>query len=560
MYAVFNWRRKTLNFHFSQLISELSDTVAACLLDLTDLSSGLKFEGAAANDILTQQIIRDITPPSGPLRDLEKNFRHAIINSDAAAIKDCVHFSESLGQQNGGKANVTRILWNAIIEAPPDLADLIFSTLSTPFDFQFIDDINGRSCLHDAAIAGVPRLVDLCIQNGVQIDRSDVYGRVPLHYACMNGFPRICEQLLLAGSPPDALDRDNYSPLVYATLKGNVDCVRVLLEQGKVPVQSTSSPSDLIPLSLASQCGHVDVVVLLLKHGATSVPNTNGEYPIHLAAREGHAQICRLLLNMDGWDIPDKYHEWTPLFHAARYGRADCVRVLLEAGSAPDVKDELGQTAAHYAAWYGHHDCLALILAATQTNSPSQSRSIPKHDSPALEVVLPGDSEIDLIPTLSLPPPAMPHRVYGHNFLDRNHLVQITIGPSSKNPTRQGVRLHHRLISPVFKDEYLVSSTPLKLVMTTTSPQVTSAPYSISLPQSGRKDVFTFQIPALDCLSLEFSIYPNFGTKTIGRAIALPSMFEDCTSGTHEFTLPILDTRLHVIGEVGACSDEGLIV
>ncbi|KAF9452150.1 cyclin-dependent protein kinase inhibitor [Macrolepiota fuliginosa MF-IS2] len=532
-----------------QLISELSDTVAACLLDLTDLSSGLKFEGPAANDILTQQILLDITP-SGPLRDLEKNFRQAIINSDAAAIKDCVHFSESLGQQNGGKVNVARILWNAIIESPPDLADLILSTLSTPFDFQFIDDINGRTCLHEAVIAGVPRLVDLCIKNGIRIDRSDVYGRIPLHYACMNGYPQICEQLLLAGSPPDALDRDNYSPLVYATLKGNVDCMRVLLEQGKVPVQSSSSPSDLIPLSLASQCGHVDAVILLLEQGATSLPNTNGEYPMHLAAREGHARICRLLLNMDGWDVRDKYHEWTPLFHAARYGRMECVQVLLEAGSTPHTKDELGQTAAHYAAWYGHHNCLALILAAFQKHSPPESRIVPKDYSPAPEVVPSRDSEIDMIPTLSLPPPAMPHRVYGHNFLDRNHLVQITIGPSSKNSSRQGVRLHHRLISPIFRDEYLVSSTPLKLVMTTTSPQVTSAPYSISLPQHGGKDIFTFQIPALDNLSLEFSIYPNFGTKTIGRAIALPSMFTKCTSGTHEFTLPILDTRLHSIGEV----------
>lgn len=533
-----------------QLISELSDTVATCLLDLTDLSSGLKFEGAAANDILTQQIFSDIAPPSGPLRDLEKNFRHAIINSDAAAIKDCVHFSESLGQQNVGKVDVARILWNAIIEAPPDLADLIFSSLSTPFDFQFVDDINGRTCLHDVAIAGASRLVDLCIRNRVQIDRSDAYGRIPLHYACMNGYSRVCEQLLLAGSPPNALDRDNYSPLVYATLKGNVDCVRVLLEQGKVSAQSPSSSSDLAPLSVASQCGHVDVVVLLLRHGATSVPNTNGEYPVHLAAREGHAQICRLLLNMDGWDVPDKYHEWTPLFHAARYGRASCVQVLLEAGSTPYAKDELGQTAAHYAAWYGHLDCLTLILAATESKSDSQSRVVSKSRSPAPEVVPSRDSEIDLIPILSLPPPAMPHRVYGHNFLDRNHLVQVVVGPSSATPTKQGVRLHHRLISPAFKDEHLVSSTPLKLVMTTASPQVISAPYSISLPQNGNHDVFTFQIPSLESLYLEFSIYPNFGTKTIGRAIALPSMLRDCTSGTREFTLPILDTRLHIIGEV----------
>ena len=34
----------------------------------------------------------------------------------------------------------------------------------------------------------------------------------------------------------------------------------------------------------------------------------------------------------------------------------------------------------------------------------------------------------------------------------------------------------------------------------------------------------SLQTPSLDQLSPEFSLYPNFGTKTIGRAVALPSM------------------------------------
>lgn len=67
------------------------------------------------------------------------------------------------------------------------------------------------------------------------------------------------------------------------------------------------------------------------------------------------------------------------------------------------------------------------------------------------------DSDIDLIPSLSLPPPMMPHRVYGHNYLDKQCLVQVTIGgtnnstsssstsgPSSKSTP--AVRLHPRLL------------------------------------------------------------------------------------------------------------------
>ncbi|GLB33490.1 putative cyclin-dependent protein kinase inhibitor [Lyophyllum shimeji] len=531
-----------------QLISELSDTVAICLLDLTDLSSGLKFEGSAANDIFAQQILTEHTPPMGPFRDLENNLRKAVAARETSSVTDCVRYSDALAVSNGGKPIVTRILWNVIVEAPPDMADLILSSLSHPFDFQFVDDINGRTCLHEAAMAGALPLVNLCMERGVRVDKTDLYGRTALHYASMKGHPTVCRRLLEANLPPSVLDRDNYSPLVYATMKGNVECVRVLLDEGKVPAEPTTPLDDLIPLSLASQSGHVDVVILLLRYGARCLPNSNGEYPMHLAAREGHDEVCKLLVHLEGWDTPDKYHEWTPLFHAARYGRDRCVQILLEAGARVDATDELGHLAVHYAAWYGHTECLTLLLDAAR-NKPSSTQAVMNVDSPIPKTGARSESDIDLIPSLSLPPPIMPHRVYGHNYLDRSNLIQVTIGHTARRSEKvSGVRLHHRLISPVFEDEYLLASTPLKLVMTS-SPNVTSAPYSVSLPQRDEKGIFAFQIPSLDNLSLEFSVYPNFGTKTIGRAVALPSLFRDLKS-SNAFTLPILDTRLHVVGEV----------
>lgn len=487
------------------------------------------------------------TPPAGPFRDLENNLRKAVVTHDTVAVAECALYSDVLAKLDGGKTIITRILWNVIIEAIPDMADLIFSSLSTPFDFQFIDDINGRTCLHEAAIGDALPLVDLCIKKGVRVDKTDLYGRTALHYASMKGYPAICQRLLEANVPPSILDRDNYSPLVYATMKGNVECVRVLLEGGGVSVEPSSLSRDPIPLSLASQSGHIDVVLLLLEYGAHCLPNTNGEYPMHLAAREGHAEVCKLLINREGWDTPDKYHEWSPLFHAARYGRASCVQILLQAGARVNTTDELGHQAVHYAAWYGHQECLALLMASPQNKQPFKQLAI-SVDSPASDSGQ-AESDIDFIPSLSLPPPIMPHRVYGHNYLDKSSLVQITIGHfSGYSKDVPGVRLHHRLINPAFEDESLRASTPLKLVVRT-STNVPAAPYSIPLPQRGQSGIFAFQIASLDDLSLELSIYPNFGTKTIGRAVALPSLFS-AIEGNQAFTLPILDTRLHLVGEV----------
>lgn len=530
--------------------------MAACLLDLTDLSVGVKYEAPATEESLFGHQLQSDAPQAGLFNDLESNVRKAVEDNDRDALRDVLRFSDSLSQSTEGLTHVTRILWKAIIDAPADLADLILASTSRPFDYRFIDDINGRTCLHEAARVGALRLVDLCLQNGVQRDKVDVYGRSALHYAAMNGHAAVCRRLIEEGLNADAVDLDNCTPLIYATLGGSVDCVRVLLETGRVSAQATVFNGDLMPLSLAARSGHYDVVVLLLQHGAPSLPNTNGEYPIHLAAQEGHDEVCRLLVGQEGWDTPDKYNEWTPLFHAARYGHEQCLRVLLEAGSRPERTDELENSAVHYAAWYGHHTCVSLLMEAklryTAAHTPLS------HTSPLSDTQSTGhESDIDAIPSLSLPPPMMPYRVYGHNYLDKNALVQISIGhhlsrygdPAAK--PANAVRLRPPLSGLEQTERYLHTSPRLKLVVTA-APAVTAAPFSISLPLADdERTTYTFQVPAVDALSLEFSLYPNFGTKIVGRAASLPSSLGSGRN-TEALTLPIFDHRLNVIGEVSS--------
>ncbi|KAI0693587.1 hypothetical protein BC835DRAFT_1068445 [Cytidiella melzeri] len=163
-------------------------------------------------------------------------------------------------------------------------------------------------------------------------------------------------------------------------------------------------------------------------------------------------------------------------------------------------------------------------------------------------------THVDAIPSLALPPPMMPYRVYGHNYLDHNALVQVTIGhPCSRfsetsAASSNAVSLRPPLSGLERTEGYLHTSPRLKLVVTA-SPAVTTAPFSVPLPLTGDKVVYTFQAPSLDTLSLEFSLYPNFGTKLIGRAASLPSSFASIHHN-QAFILPILDHHLNVIGEI----------
>ncbi len=61
-----------------------------------------------------------------------------------------------------------------------------------------------------------------------------------------------------------------------------------------------SGQDDQTPLHCAARMGHKELVKLLLDHKAN--PNsttTAGHTPLHIAAREGHVQTVRILLDMD---------------------------------------------------------------------------------------------------------------------------------------------------------------------------------------------------------------------------------------------------------------------
>lgn len=549
------------NFHLSlfwQLITEFSDTVAACLLNLTDptvqISATLQEELSIHNSVLNAQLMREPLTRSRVFLDLEDTMRRAVRDHDAAAVQHALITANELVSEPDGRTYIARILWKSAIDADTALADLILDSPNTPCDFKFVDDINGRTCMHEAAAAGALRLIDMCTTKGVEVNRKDSYGRTALHYAVIGGHVESIAHLLAAKADPAILDMDNFSCLYYAVSHGHLACVRLLLEKGNVGVEPTTQDDDVNPLSLACKHGHADIVLLLLERGAKHLPNSNGQYPIHLAAKAGHVEVCKLLVKRarETLDIPDKFNEWTPLFHAASEGRTAVVKVLLNAGCDVRFTDELGRFPIFYAGWYGHVDCVVLLLGASQQGvSGSVKPSKSSERSPTL-VEDDADMETDPIPRLSLPPPIMPFRIYGHNYLDKQYLVQITLGRphSCFNAAKPDIPVKintwlsdYPPMTPATRPQSL-----LKMVMNS-RPDTTAIPVSLTVPLSEDHDVVTFQVQDLSELSLEFSFYPKYGSKTIGRAAVLSSVFDDLMD-SKVITLAILDRRLHIIGRL----------
>lgn len=432
---------------------------------------------------------------------------------------------------------VTRMFLAAINEFSDEVLALLLE--SNAVDMQAEDDINERNCLHEAAISGRDFVFKAGLGAAIDVSRSDVYGRIPLHYACMHGrVEMVCELLTAGPATVDLMDHDNFTPLIHSIVKDQLACAEQLLySNARI---DPASESDHIPLNLACQHGSMPIVKMLLERNAQLLPDAEGLYPQHMVARASQSPQLLLLLQQRGADMNqrDKLYQWTPLFHAASEGCVGCLRTLLELGVDADAVDEKNLAAMYYAAWEGHLECMLLLWSHRADASTQKPLSVLdwKLQGPGAmaDEAEPSDMETaDGIPDLSLPPPIIPLRRYGHNFLDKKVFVQILFGQGSSGSIHFDQAGRH----PAAR--LTISSKLSDLI-----------PRTLMLPIQDDSRTISFHIDNLDTFAVDFEIFPTFGSKVIAKSVALPDVFRAESSSTGFCTLPLFDPRLRSIGQL----------
>ncbi|KAH9304513.1 hypothetical protein KI387_008917 [Taxus chinensis] len=92
-----------------------------------------------------------------------------------------------------------------------------------------------------------------------------------------------------------------------------------------------------------------------------------GNTVLHIAAREGHLDIVRWILNLKGCNSKARNaDENTPLHEAAKCGNEEVIRILLRHSKCPSSKrNQFGETALIIASQNGHVEAVRLLLEAT---------------------------------------------------------------------------------------------------------------------------------------------------------------------------------------------------
>ncbi|KAL6235358.1 hypothetical protein BDW75DRAFT_230428 [Aspergillus navahoensis] len=127
--------------------------------------------------------------------------------------------------------------------------------------------------------------------------------------------------------------------ILMASYLGLSAVVKLLLETGKVDVESKDSIYSQTPLSWAAANGHEGgVVKLLLETGKVDIESKDSicsRTPLTWAAENGHEGVVKLLLETGKVDIESKDSGGrTPLSWAAGNGREGVVKLLLETGKS----------------------------------------------------------------------------------------------------------------------------------------------------------------------------------------------------------------------------------
>ena len=194
--------------------------------------------------------------------------------------------------------------------------------------------------------------VNLLINNGKEINKSDKTGKNALHYSCLYGNYRLAKLLIELGINKETTDLDLNTPLIYALKSGFKKLVIYLSDSDNCEKKEKNYQ---IVLEYGSKFGNKKMILLAVKMGSKLNKFTNylKLTPLFLASDKDNPKILNLLLKL-GSNIESKSDtKATPLIYAS-YFNYNNVKLLMNKGSNHKIRDKYGFNASEYSIRYNN--------------------------------------------------------------------------------------------------------------------------------------------------------------------------------------------------------------
>ncbi|CVL07664.1 related to Ca2+/calmodulin-dependent protein kinase Ibeta2 [Fusarium mangiferae] len=234
------------------------------------------------------------------------------------------------------------------------------------------------SSLHEAAQHGYyDQMIILLRRRGAIIEHKDDFGRTPLILAAREGHMDTAWLLFKYGANMEAFDHSNHTPLMAASDQGRTSMV-IMLIRNDADVLARDVEGNT-SISLASRKGHLGTVACLCNSTSVNLSNNSGETPLILAAKGGHAEVAKKLLDA-GADINASDNQgFTPLIVVAEQGHVETVKLLVERKAQLDSTSLGAPAALIEAAKEGHEAVVEVLLeegAAIETMDASGATAL----------------------------------------------------------------------------------------------------------------------------------------------------------------------------------------
>ena len=144
-----------------------------------------------------------------------------------------------------------------------------------------------------------PRVLELFLQHGADINIKDEYDETPLHILLWRReVPlKLVEAFVQNGADVNAENDQSVRPLQSASLYGELGSLKILLEYADVAEINDPDHFGDTALHEAAMGGHADCIRFLLESGAdASLTNKIQQTALHQAAERGHAECVRVFL------------------------------------------------------------------------------------------------------------------------------------------------------------------------------------------------------------------------------------------------------------------------